>query len=153
MGYVVVSGLKELQARLAEIGPTMPRRLATVNKQAGDIAVAEIRRRAPRGKHEGGGRIVPIADSVKATRSENYVAVKAGGPQTPHAKPTEFGGTIARRGSKGVTGRQWARRGHHGGRTRIKRRPFFYSGVAAKAAEIVKKYEGMLEQMMSELAD
>ena len=135
-GYrVEIAGLRELRRALNLVDKQFGKELAEANNQAAEIVAAEARRRAPSGPHQGGGTVVPIAASIRALRGQRRAAVSMGGAKTPHAEPTEFGGTIPR---------------HHSlAHTHIQQRAFLYPAIAAKRAEVVQTYAYLVDRLTS----
>lgn len=132
---IIVVGLAELRRELRRVGDQMPGELARLNKGAGQIVAAEAQRRAPRGPHQGGGRVVPIAASIKALQQQRRGAVAIGGARTPHAEPTEFGGTL--------------RRYHSKARTTVQQRAFLYPAISATTEQVITFYENGVGQLMA----
>lgn len=135
--------MTELRNALAQMSKNAPRELAKANARVARIAVAEAKRRAPKGPHQGGGRDPQIAQHIQAVVSGSTVSITA---TAVDAAAYEFGGMIARRGFKGRgrTAKRFART--YGGKTvtRITAQPFMYPAVEAKLDEIVQAYETML---------
>ena|SRR5438093_5314066 len=127
--------------------------LGKANKAAGQIVVMEARRRAPRGPHEGSGKYTPLSRGINASSSQTTVSVFAGGKRTPYAAAIEFGGTIPRRGFKGLNrrGKRQARALHVGVLTHITARPYLRPAVQAKLADVVIAYERMLDNLTEKL--
>lgn len=98
-----IDGLATFAKQCRRIGKEAQKELRATNRKAAQMVVPEAQRRAPKGKHEGGGIVVPISASIRAVAGQRYAAVRAGGKRTPHAAPTEFGGAIARRGYAGLS--------------------------------------------------
>jgi hypothetical protein len=143
-------GLSELRQALKAVSKDAPKELAKVNKQAGDIVVAVARPRAPHGKHEGSGPIIPIANSIRASQTAGKVAILAGGKRTPHAAPYEFGGTIARAGHKGETLRLHYKtnKAAHSGRTHIKKHAYLIPAIEASRQRVMDMYLGLVDSMV-----
>jgi hypothetical protein len=131
---IQVKGLRELRRELKRIDRELPRELAKVNQEVAEIFAGEMRTRAPKGPHQGGGRVTPIAPSVKAGRQQARGVVAIGGARSPHALPINFGGTIARY--------------HSTSRTRVVAREFIFSSLGAKRDEGVDRYGELLEKLM-----
>ena len=130
---IEVHGLREFRRALREAGQQFPKELRQANKEAAELVAPEVRRRAPKGPHEGGGRVQPIVASVRAggTQRAGYVAV--GGARSPHAPVYEFGGTLRRHASTV--------------RTQVMARPYVYPSVEAKADEVVDFYGEALDRV------
>jgi hypothetical protein len=131
---IQVNGLRELRRELRRIDRDLPRQLAEVNQQGAEIVAAEMRRRAQKGPHQGGGRVVAISASVKAGRQQARGVVAVGGARSPHALPRNFGGSIPRF--------------HSQARTTIPAREFIFSSVAAKRGEVVDRYGEALDGLL-----
>jgi hypothetical protein len=132
----------------------MPRQLTKANKSAAQLVAVEAIRLAPKGTHEGGGAVVPISQSIKAVASAQKVSVVAGGKNTPHAAPTEWGGRIARRGFKGLNrrGKAAARAGGSSGiLTHIKRQPYLMPAVKNKLGQVVQEYRKAIDVLIAKL--
>lgn len=129
-----VLGLAELRRDLKRLGAQWPKELAKANNRAAEVVAAEARRRAPAGPHQGGGSVTAITQSIRATKAQRSASVSFGGPRSPHAAPTEFGGTLPRHASRS--------------RTTVRQRAFLYPAIAAKTDEVVLTYQAMLERLM-----
>jgi len=131
---VEVHGLREFRRELRQAGQQFPKELRQANKDAAEVVVPEVRRRAPKGPHEGGGNVQPIVASVRAggTQRAGYVAV--GGARSPHAPVYEFpGATLPRHASES--------------RTRVATQPYIYPSLDAKADEVVEVYGKALDRL------
>lgn len=148
-----VSGITELRKALAQANSDAPKELAKANKQIGMIVVPEAQRRAPHGKHEGGGAVLPIALSIKAAQLQTKVTITAGGPKSPHAAVYEFGGTIPRANAHGRKivrhGRGYQAQLGRSRVTHIKRRPYLYPAVTAKLNQVVDAYFAMVDRILA----
>ncbi len=136
---VEVVGLYELRRALNQVDRQFGRELAETNNRAAEIVAEEARRRAPKGPHQGGGAVVPISGSIRALRGQRRAAVSMGGAKTPHAEPTEFGGTLPRH--------------HSSSRTTVVQRAFLYPAIGAKTGEVVQSYQYMLGRLMGRAFD
>jgi hypothetical protein len=132
---VRVVGLAELRRDLRRVDAALPKELAAVNQQAGEVVAAEARRRAPKGAHQGGGRVSPISSTITAGRRQRAATVSIGGARSPHAPVYEFGGTIPRH--------------HSSARTRVTQRAYLYPALEAKRTEVTVLYARLVEQLMS----
>ncbi|HEY9391368.1 MAG TPA: hypothetical protein VIR27_16585 [Mycobacteriales bacterium] len=153
-----VVGLARLRRELARVDKTLPKELAKLNFKAADIVAKDAKLRAPKGKHQGGGQIIPIRRSIKALkRSGTSAQVAMGGVRTPHAEVTEFGGEIPRRGSsreaieRAQAQHQSFRRAGVTRRTKITARPFLYPAIDAKRDEVVELYEQGIEDLFNKI--
>lgn len=131
-----------------------PRELNAAGLRAGKIVQAEAKHLAPKGTHEGGGAVVPIEQSIHLTQStkKNTVTIIAGGKSTPHAAPLEFGGSIPRRGFKGINrrGKRTARLlGGGGVLTHVKAHPYIFPAIRNKAEAVMAEYVKALEALAS----
>jgi hypothetical protein len=124
---VEVVGLREFRRELKRIGPQWPKELRQANKDAAELVAAEARRRAPRGPHEGGGRVVPIHLNIRALGSQRAGQVATGGARSPHGPVYEFGGSIPRRGDTAA-------------RTQVRAQPYIYPALGAMRDEVVEFY-------------
>jgi hypothetical protein len=155
---IQVTGLRELRRDLRRLDATLPRELAQINQRAAEIVATEARRRAPRGPHQGGGRVAPIVSSIKALRQQGRGVVAIGGVRSPHAVVTEFGGTIPRRGShRGQVAQAQAM--HQSFRrfggisvTRVRKQAYVYPALDAKRDEVVNAYADMLDDLLRRAA-
>jgi hypothetical protein len=134
---IEVHGLRELRAALKNAEGRSPRELQLANKRAAEIIAREARRRAPAGPHEGGGRVAPIAASIKAQATTGRGVVAFGGQRSPHAPAYEFGGTLKRHASQS--------------RTRVQKRPFVYPAIEAEIPHVLEQYERALIALTSDL--
>ena len=131
---IEVHGLREFRRELRQAGQQFPRELRQANRDAAEVVVPEVRRRAPKGPHQGGGNVQPIAASVRAggTQRAGYVAV--GGARSPHAPVYEFkGATLPRHASEA--------------RTQVTAQPYIYPAIEAKADEVVEVYGQALDRL------
>jgi hypothetical protein len=101
--HIKVSGLSTFARECRRIGKEAQAELRKTNLRAAELVVPEAIRRAPKGKHEGGGTVIPVSASIRAVGGQRFAAVRAGSARSPHAAPIEFGGTLARRGFKGLS--------------------------------------------------
>lgn len=124
---IEVHGLRELRRVLNEAADRSPREIGQANKDAAEIVAAEAKRRAPRGPHQGGGKIIPIVDSIRAQGTTRRGAVVFGGQRSPHAPVYEFGGTVPRH--------------HSQSRTHVAKRAYVYPAIDAKQGEVLRAYE------------
>jgi hypothetical protein len=120
---VRVQGLAELRRELRRISTELAGELRRFNLRAAQLVRDEYRHRAPHGPHQGGGNVVPVAQSARATASQARAQVVIGGPRSPHAPPLEFGGTL--------------RRHHSAARTTVHAQPALYPAIAATSDELV----------------
>ena len=144
MAAIRVEGLADLRRALNRVSAEAPKSLAAANHAVGVIVVDEAKRRAPKGPHQGGGNVIPIADSIRSANQAARAVVTIGGARSPHAVVEEFGGTIARRGFKGARGRA---RGNHV--TRVSKRAYLYPAIDAKQAAIEDRYMTMLDEIVT----
>jgi len=131
-----VKGLRDLRTELKRIGPEFPKELRAANKEAAEIIAVEARRRAPRGPHEGGGRVQPLAGSIRAVANQLRGQVAVGGARSPHGPVLEFGGTIGRRGTTGA-------------RTQVRAQPSLYPAIASERDEVVEVYGEAIDRLTS----
>lgn len=131
---VEVAGLRQLRATLTAADPALVTQVAQANNRAAEVVAAEARRRAPAGPHQGGGTVTPIRASVKALRAARAAAVAMGGARSPHAAPTEFGGTLRRFNSTS--------------RTRVTHRAFLYPAIEATRPEVIRVYTLALNRIV-----
>jgi hypothetical protein len=157
---IEVVGLKDLRRDLRRAAKEFPAELAKANEKAAEVVAKEARLRAPEGRHEGGGAVMPIKASIVAARRGSKGVVSIGGMQTPYAIVTEFGGTIPRRaprGQKGIQRRQvsYARKSHRsfesvGVRqvTHVRKQPYLYPALDAKLDEVLEVYNKLVADIM-----
>jgi hypothetical protein len=134
---VRVFGLRELRAALKRTEDRAPKELQLANKRAADLVAREAQRRAPRGPHQGGGNVQPVAASIRSQATTGKAVVAFGGRRSPHAPPLEFGGTL--------------RRFHSASRTRVQKRPFVYPAIEAERDHVLEQYERALIAITSDL--
>lgn len=131
------TGVSELRRDLRAVDKSFGPELGKANQQAALVVVPEARRRALalRGPHQGGGKVAPISSTITALRRQQAASVAIGGARSPHAAPTEFGGTLARH--------------HSSSRTRVAKRAYLFPAIEAKAGEIVQVYSFLLDRLMA----
>lgn len=150
---VYVQGLREFRRELKRAGEEFPRELRQANRDAAGIVATAARIRAPRGPHEGGGRVAPLVTSIKAggTQGRGYVAI--GGVRSPHAQVLEFGGSIPRRGrdpslvAKARAGRRSFESVGITSRTRVRKQAYLYPAIDAKRDEVVEFYGRAIDRI------
>lgn len=98
-----IDGLATFAKQARRIGKEAQKELRATNLKAAQLVVPEAQRRAPKGPHEGGGKVRPVSASIRAVAGQRFAAVRAGGKRSPHAPPIEFGGQIARHGFAGLS--------------------------------------------------
>jgi hypothetical protein len=130
---VSIVGLNQFRRDLKQVDAAWPKELAKANKQAAQVVADEAIRRAPAGPHQGSGSIIPIKRSIKALQAQRRAAVAMGGARSPHAGPTEFGGTLRRHASSS--------------RTTVRQRAFLYPAISAKTEQVVLVYSALLDQI------
>jgi hypothetical protein len=133
---VEVHGLKDFRRELKRLGPAWPKELRQANKDAAEIVARTARRRAPRGPHEGGGRVVPIHLNIRALASQTKGQVAVGGARSPHGPVYEFGGSIGRRGDTGA-------------RTQVRAQPFLHPALAEEQSRVVEVYGDAIDRITS----
>lgn len=134
-GFTIrIEGLSELRRALRQVSPQWGPVLGKANQDAAQIVATEATRRAPRGPHQGGGRVAPISSTITALRKQNKGVVAMGGARSPHAPPTEFGGTLPRHASSK--------------RTRVAKRPFLYPALQYREPQVIETYGKALEKIM-----
>lgn len=94
-----VSGLKELRRDLAAAADRSPREIQVANQKVAELVAGTARGFAPKGKHEGGGNVAPLASAILAKSTAGKAFVVFGGATAPHGAVVNFGGTIPRRGA------------------------------------------------------
>ena len=134
---IEVQGLRELRRALKDAEGRSPKELQRANKRAAEIVAREAQHRAPRGPHQGGGRVQPITASIRAQATTGKAFVAFGGNRSPHAPPYEFGGTLKRHASST--------------RTRVQKRPFVYPAIEAEMDHVLEQYERALIALTSDL--
>jgi hypothetical protein len=151
--FVRVTGLTELRAALKTVSAEAPKDLAKANKRAAMIVAVEAEKRAPKGPHEGGGKVVPISKSIHGLLSANKVTVAAGGARSPHAAGAEFGGYIPRRGFKGKKAYAKKLTLIYGGHTvtHLKQQPYLLPAITAKLDEVIDAYRGFLDDVANRI--
>ncbi|HTE71424.1 MAG TPA: HK97 gp10 family phage protein [Actinomycetes bacterium] len=148
-----VKGLRDLRRELKRIGPEFPKELRGANLEAAEVVARKARRNAPQGPHEGGGRVQPLVQSIRALANQLRGQVAIGGARAPHAVVTEFGGEIPRRGSdKSLIAK--ARAGHRSfasvgveSRTRVRKQPYLYRAIASERDEVLEVYGEALDRL------
>ena len=149
---VEVHGLRDFQRELRRMGPEFPKEIKAANLEAAYRVSQEAKRRAPRGRHEGGGRVAPIWTQIRPGSSQRGGYVQTGNAAAPHAVVYEFGGTIPRRGhSKSV---RQAIRHRHGSFekaglsvTPVRAQPYLYPALAAMRDEVVEFYGEAIDRL------
>lgn len=132
-----VFGLRELRRALKAADDRAPRELQQANKRAAEIVAREARRRAPKGPHQGGGRVQPIAATITAQATATKGVLAFGGSRSPHAPAYEFGGTLKRHASAK--------------RTRVAKRPFVYPAIKSERERVLDAYEQALQRLTRDL--
>lgn len=131
-GAVEVSGLRELNKALKELGPQFPKEMRKTNKAVAEDVASEARSRAL----SLGGVAAKAAPSVKASAGATSGGVAVGSNSAPWALGAEFGG-----GRRKTTQqfKPWRGSGASAGY-------FVYPTIRENADEIVEAYsEGMDE--------
>lgn len=153
---IYVNGLRELRNALRDADGRTPQELQRANKRCAEIVAREARRRAPKGKHEGGGHPQPLVAAIRAQATATRAYVAFGGARAPHGAVVNFGGTIPRRGFKGVTltekrkgkivsgkrhARESAKRRVAVPVTHVARQEHIYAAIGAERQQILTVYE------------
>lgn len=133
--YLKVDGLSTFAKQCRRIGKDAQKELRATNLKAAQLVVPEAQRRAPKGKHEGGGKVVPIATSIRATAGRRFAAVRAGSKRSPHAAPTEFSGRLRRHASRR--------------KTPVPARPYVFPAVEAMVPRITPVYMADFTELIS----
>lgn len=149
---VEVQGLRQFRYELRAAGQQFPKELRQANLEAAELVVADARRRAPQGPHLGKPRVRPVIASIRALASQGKGQVAIGGATSPHPQVLEFGGTIPRRGQSAalIAQQQQAHRGFERAGlavTRVRKQPYLYPALAAKAEEVVEFYGEALDRI------
>lgn len=148
-------GLAQLRRDLRRIDPKWGKELGKANFDAASVVVVEASQRAPKGPHEGSGRVAPISTTITALRRQQAATVAIGGARSPHAVVTEFGGTVPRRGSDKATIRK-AQRGkrsfiQHGLQvTHVRKQAYLYPAIDATREKVLFVYQGAVNTIMGE---
>jgi hypothetical protein len=159
MAYAIeFEGLSQLRRDLRTIDRKFGKQLGEANFRAAKVVADEAIRRAPRGAHQGGGRVAPISSTIAATRRQSAATVAIGGARSPHSVVTEFGGSIPRRGADrhAVAHARRRRRSfrsagiaeHH--LTPVRQQPYLYPAIDAKADEVMSLYGRLLGDLLRE---
>jgi len=156
---IEVHGIRELRAALKAAEGHSVKELQQANKDAAEIVASAARLRAPRGKHEGGGKIGTIVSSIKAQATSGRGVVAFGGARAPHAPVYEFGGSIPRRGARATHGAaiktaQASHRafGSHGiPTTQIEKQAYIYPAIHAERDRVLHQYEQALGRIVRDL--
>jgi len=151
---IEVVGLRDLRRELRRVSTEFPKELAIANQKAAEVVAKEARLRAPEGRHEGGGLVVPIKSSITVGRQQSRGVVSIGGARTPHGVVTEFGGTIPRMGShRGQVKEAQAK--HRGFRryggisvTHVRKQAYLIPALDAKRDEAVEVYNELVGDIM-----
>ena len=153
---IEVLGLRELRKELQQAEGRSPMELQQANRQVAELVAIRARNLAPHGKHEGGGKIQPLTAAIKAQATTTRAFVAFGGARAPHGAVVNFGGTIPRRGFKGVTltekrkGKIVAGRRHAAERfkkrvavsvTQVPRQEHIYTAIHQLNATILRTYQ------------
>jgi hypothetical protein len=157
---VTVDGLREFARSLGLAADHINTAVATANREAAHVVAREAARRAPRGRHQGGGTVVPVHASVRVYATSRKAQVGIGGMATPHGQVLEFGGTIPRRAPKGerkIQRRQaaYAKKSHRSFAsvgiqrvTKVTARPYLYPAIDASQAEILDVYDDAMFRLL-----
>lgn len=157
---VTVEGLRELARSLGVAADHLNTSMALANREAATVVAKEAARRAPRGRHQGSGTVVPVHASVRVYATTRKAQVGIGGTATPHGQVLEFGGSIPRRAARGqraIQRRQvaYAKRSHRSfanvgitRTTRVEARPYLYPAIAASQAEIMDVYDDSVFRLL-----
>lgn len=157
MAYAIgVVGLAQLRRDLRAVDRRFDGRIGEANYKAAKVVADEASRRAPRGPHEGGGKVAPISSTITALRRRNAATVAIGGARSPHAVVYEFGGTVPRRGSDPEARRRAQRRHQsyikHGVQvTHVAKRAYLYPAIDAKAQEVILVFSGAVGDLVGEV--
>jgi hypothetical protein len=119
---IEIVGLPEFRRDLAAARKLIPNQLRQADQKVADLVARGARQRAPSGPHLGGGVVEPITASIHAGVDSRGGYVQIGGPTSPQALPTEFGGTLARHNSSV--------------RTRVVKRGYAYPTISAESGRI-----------------
>lgn len=149
-----VVGLAQLRRDLRAVDRKWGPELGKTNFQVASVVVAEAERRAPRGVHQGGGKVAPISSTITALRRQQAAAVSIGGTRSPHAEVIEFGGNIPRRGSDPAVVTR-ARQHHKSFRragvsslTHVAAQPYLYPAIDATRERVVNMYGLLLDRLL-----
>jgi hypothetical protein len=157
---VSVEGLRELARSLGVAADHINTAMAMANKDAAQVVARAAALRAPRGRHQGGGTVVPVYASVRVYATSRKAQVGIGGTATPHGQVLEFGGTIPRRAAKGqraIQRRQaaYAKRSHRSfanvgitRTTKVEARPYLYPAIAASQDEVMDVYDDSVFRLL-----
>lgn len=156
MAYAVgIVGLAQLRRDLRAVDRRFDSQIGDANYRAAKVVADEATRRAPRGPHQGGGKVAPISSTITALRRRNAATVAIGGARSPHAVVTEFGGSVPRRGSDPEARRRAQRRHQpfvkHGVRvTHVRKQAYLYPAIDAKTSEVLLVFSGAIGDLMGE---
>lgn len=132
-----VTGLRELRRALKDAADRSPKEIQQANKQAAEVVARAGQAHAVRGPHQGGGTVVPFADSIKAQATAGKGIVAFGGTRSPHGPPIEFGGTLRRHASEK--------------RTRVQSQPAVFPAIRSERDRVMEQYEQALVRMTRDL--
>lgn len=156
---VEVVGLAKLRRDLKQAADRSPAEIAEANKDAAELVAKDARRRAPRGRHEGGGVVIPVHAAVRTYSTARKGVVGIGGSTSPHGVVLEFGGSIPRRPPRGegaIQRRQvaFARKSHRsfasvGVRsvTNVEAQPYLYPAIATTREEVMDFYVDAIDRV------
>jgi len=133
-GDIQVSGLRELNKALKDLGPEFPKEMRKVNKEV----ATGVKDHALRNALALGGTAAHIAPSLKASGGVNSAAVALGGAAHPAAGGAEFGG---QRRPTTQQFKPWRGSGSNAGY-------FLYPAIREDADDIYNDYLGALDDLV-----
>lgn len=132
---VSIRGLREFRRQLKKISPELDKATREILKDAGELAAAEARRRAPRGstdRHRShrDRRYRPgrLAGSIKVSSTQARLSIYS---NLPYAAVHEYGGTIRPRGVP----------------IRIKESRMIRGAVEARTDDVIREVEKVTDRL------
>lgn len=160
---IKVHGLKELRRDLEAATGRSPREIQVANQRVAELVAVTARGFAPKGEHEGGGDVAPLASEIKARSTAGKAFLVFGGTRAPHGAVVNFGGTIPRRGATKLQKAAFAKarkgkRSHlkaaalTGARvTHVRRQEHIYRAIEADEQLILHSYTRAVERITRRL--
>lgn len=160
---VEVTGLPQLRRALKQAEGRSPKELQQANKQAAELVAGVARLFAPKGEHEGGGDVQPLASAIVAQATAGKAFVAFGGSRAPHGAVVNFGGSIPRRGATRVQKAAFAKARKAkksqakvaaitGAQvTRVPRQEHVYRAIGASRDQTVRVYERAVDRITRDL--
>ena len=137
-GVVITTDVVDIRALIAALKAAenrTPKELQIASKNSAEIAVRVARVLAPKGPHQGGGRVQPLATAIVSQASTTKAYIAFGGSRAIHGAVVNFGGTVPRF--------------HSLTRTHVPRREHIYKAIAVTAPAREAQYENAVTRIIS----